>query len=318
MIILAPTELAPTETSGTGQPARVIALFGTGLIGGTLLANLLKSGWQQICQLDFSWNDKSCQAAELTAIFEALAHCLKVSSVDDRLDIVWSAGKAGFAASSPQLLAEDDTFKRVVDAANAFAGTFVDLKLHFHLMSSAGGLFEGQTFVDEYSQPAPFRPYGESKMRQENIVIACDRFQHHIYRPTSVYGYTQGGRIGLISALLSNMISGRVTQIYGSPHTVRDFVLADDIARHVKKRIEENAQGSTVELLGSGKPTCLSEVFSRLQLVSGRPLYLNFDAAPQNSANNSFRKSVLPKGFNATDLSVGIRQTLARLQARDR
>ena len=40
----------------------------------------------------------------------------------------------------------------------------------FFLVSSAGGLFEGQRNVGDRSQPSPMRPYGFLKLRQEKLL----------------------------------------------------------------------------------------------------------------------------------------------------
>lgn len=306
--------LTPRNKAQLGRP-NVVALFGRGLIGGAIVARLLRCGWTCAPQPAFSWTDVSTQTEQLRTIKARLLHLARSAPGRGRLDIVWSAGRAGFAADWPQLLAEEATLMRVLDALSGMAGEEGVDTCHFHLLSSAGGLFEGQTCVNACSVPAPLRPYGEAKLRQEEHIQNLEGLRHHIYRPTSVYGFSPEGRIGLIAALLSNMLQGRVTQVSGTAGTVRDFVLAGDIAGHVCDRISAVDAISSVEILASGKPTCLAEISARLQSLSNRPVYLAYQAIPQNSANNSYHPSVLPKSFRPTDLLIGLRQTFEAIHA---
>jgi UDP-glucose 4-epimerase len=45
----------------------------------------------------------------------------------------------------------------------------------FHMMSSAGGLFESQTHCSEHSIPRPLRPYGTGKLMQERALAQAGR-----------------------------------------------------------------------------------------------------------------------------------------------
>ena len=47
----------------------------------------------------------------------------------------------------------------------------------FFLMSSIGGLFEGQALINSESNPKPLRPYGKLKLSQEGYLQSKDNIQ---------------------------------------------------------------------------------------------------------------------------------------------
>ena len=87
------------------------------------------------------------------------------------------------------------------------------------MISSAGGLFEGQTFCDARSAPTPQRPYGEGKLNQEQLAWGRKGdAKIHIFRPSSVYGVSPSGRIGLVTALIGIHIAIVWMQGIAEPH----------------------------------------------------------------------------------------------------
>lgn len=286
-------------------------MFGAGLIGGALLSELVRRQWSIAARTPFDWSDPARQAEELLEAESFVENRPEPAHGPTEIDFIWTAGRAGFTSDAATLAVEHASFLKVIASVERLKANAPDRRIRFHLLSSAGGLFEGQTSVNRDSKPKPVRPYGEAKLRQEYVVIGAKGLSGFaIYRPTSVYGYVKGGRPNLVSALISNAYSGRVSHIFGSPNTIRDFVWTKDIARYMAARIDEGAAGSRVEILASGKPTTLFEVVSLLRRSLHRPIYLRYDTAPSNALNNSFSKPVCPSAFHPTDLTVGIRQTI--------
>src|SRR5256885_1733395 len=80
-----------------------------------------------------------------------------------------------------------------------------------------GGLFEGQRHIERDSVPEPRRPYGELKLRQEQLLASSSApLVRCVYRLTSVYGHAHTRRRqGLIPTLVVNGLRHRVSTIVG-------------------------------------------------------------------------------------------------------
>lgn len=295
--------------------SHAIALFGVGLIGGAILRALMKRGVTSLADLPLNWKDRPQRSLDLLSLTHAI-NCQFDRAPLARLDIVWAAGKAGFGAGREELGAEFEAFRDISKWAQ-------ELPLHlppgtslgFHMLSSAGGLFEGQRFVDSTTLPRPHRAYGEAKLEQEATVEDLrNTMVAHIYRPSSVYGFSrEGGRSGLINTLIENAKKHSVSRIFGGLDTVRDYILASDIAEFVANKITQPETASQTFLLASGKPASVSTIAQIVTKVVGSPLYLKLDVQPSNASHITFRQSALPEGWRPTDLETGIRLVARQL-----
>jgi UDP-glucose 4-epimerase len=299
----------------------VVALFGLGLIGRAAATSLLRLSTWESQELPFSWSDPNQRRVDGSQLAQYLMNIAPHSEGSDeqeigRFDIVWAAGRAGFAASQADVQQELEAFQDVLTICNRLCQQVPMAQHAFHLFSSAGGLFEGQRQVDRESMPAPQRPYGALKLEQEQYLAAISaKVTKLIYRPSSVYGYSGSGlRVGLVSALVQNGIRHRVSRIFGEPHTIRDYVLASDVGSFLAKQLTEPLDNSRVFLLASGKPSSMFEMLHKIEQTVGRKLYCQFDARPSNASHISFCKSALPLAWIPTDLDTGIRQAAHQLR----
>lgn len=307
---------------GLGQRSRhVVAMFGMGLVGRAIATSLLRlSDWTSQ-EFAFSWNDPSQRMADGKQIEQFLIGTTPPPAGYDvyrvgRLDIVWAAGRAGFASSQAEVEQELEAFQDVLKLSERLCQQAPTAQHAFHLFSSAGGLFEGQRQVTRETTPAPQRPYGTLKLEQEKHLAATPQeVAKLIYRPSSVYGYSGTGlRVGLVSALVQNGIRHRVSRIFGEPHTIRDYVLASDIGTFLAKHLTGPPSNSQIFLLASGKPSSMFEMLHKIEQAVGRKLYCQFDSQPSNASHISFCKSALPVSWHPTGLDTGIRQTALQLR----
>jgi UDP-glucose 4-epimerase len=300
---------------------RVIFLFGVGLIGTSILTKLSQSGNYEQSTHPFNWYDAKIRTQEAESIYEYVANYLRnktaVSQDKGRATFVWSAGRAGFQDSKACLNEEMLSFNDVLDIVKRLADEFTSVSIDFHLLSSAGGLYEGQTFVDKDSIPSPQRPYGELKLRQEQSLIDLDVcISKNIYRPTSVYGIMAGShRMGLIPALLFNGLSNKVTTIFGSFSTLRDYVHSADVAGYIVDIIHNDCVKNSHDkfILASGRPSSIFEIKCIVEKVLSKKVYLDFRAIESNSSDITFSPSVLPENWQAMDIETGIRGVYIRM-----
>jgi UDP-glucose 4-epimerase len=178
-----------------------------------------------------------------------------------------------------------------------------------HLVSSAGGLFEGRTACTGADRPVPLRPYGEGKLAQEAALAGLPaEIGWRIYRPSSIYGHVAGGRAGLIPTLMINAMQGRTSRVFGGLSTLRDYVLADDVGRHIAGRVlADKAAAQPVEVLALARPATIFEIIRLVERAVGRGLNLQIDPHPSNARDISFLPAACPADWQPTPLSSGVR-----------
>lgn len=308
------TMLALTAPGAETHRRQAVLLFGAGLIGGRVAAALSRRGWSHV-ETPTPWHDDEGLRRHLD---EAKRWFDGVRPL--RLDVVWSAGRAGFASGKEQTRGEEQNFRRVLDMVSSL-GASSSCGLVFHLVSSAGGLFEGQRHVDAASVPAPRRPYGALKLRQEELLLKLDipratgapPLARRIYRLSSVFGPApRGVRRGLIGALLHNAGEGRATPIVGQLTTLRDYVFTEDVGRHLADActgdVFTGPGADACQVLASGKPTTIHEIVQHVGRVVHRPPTLTFAARRDNATDITFAPSALPPRWVTTDLETAIFQ----------
>ena len=170
------------------KPKRHVLLFGSGLIGQAVRRALHQAGVGEPQHYPFDWTYAPAQSHQIAALIPHITGCC---------DVVWAAGKAGFGAPMEQLEQEYESFLLALKTLKeALEG-----RLRMHLISSAGGLYEGQRFVDHDTIVRPLRPYGQIKLKQEEA-LAHQGIEAQIYRPSSVFGYVRNGRQGFMNTTL--------------------------------------------------------------------------------------------------------------------
>jgi UDP-glucose 4-epimerase len=112
---------------------------------------------------------------------------------------------------------------------------------------------------------------------------------------------------------VQNAILLRTTRISGSPDTIRDYILADDIGRFIADQLVGSRPEAKTHILANGKPTSMTELIAIVQDKVHRRLYFRYEAKPSNARNISFRPSCMPKHWRATPLAIGVALTAARV-----
>jgi nucleoside-diphosphate-sugar epimerase len=298
--------------SGTNDSLgrQVIAIFGVGLIGGALTEKL-KARW---CLLeekhDLDWNDFARQSAQLHQIENRLSQALQPRD-GVSFNIVWSAGRANFTSTSEPTSRELQSFKAILELAERLAGRCPWAPSWFHLISSAGGLFEGQRLVNQNSAPAPLRPYGVMKLEQEQMLASFPvPVVKTVYRLTSVYGRLgTGPRKGLIATLVHNGLGQQLSTIMGQMTTLRDFTWVEDVADFIAGKVMSGSPelDNAVYTLPSGCPSSIHAIQKMIEHMIGRPLYVHYLPAPTNCEDITFSHQLMPQGWLPSDLRTNIR-----------
>ena len=294
---------------------QIVAIFGVGLIGRKILEALMFQTSWQLHSLPFSWNNPIDRARDSNAIVNIIRERIAEyeiwnhSGQPGSITVIWSAGVGGFSSKWNNLDAELDSFLDVLSFAKNIFKLFYRCLNSFQLISSAGGLFEGQRDVSHKSAPNPIRPYGYLKLAQERELQSWQtKAIKTIFRPSSVYGFAgYKARMGLIPTLLWNATQHRVNYVYGRFDTLRDYVLADDVGNYVANKICLLNYSEGTFTLASGRPSTIGEIIQKVENITLRRLYVQYSLDDNNTGHNSYSQSLLPYNWHPTNLEIGMR-----------
>jgi nucleoside-diphosphate-sugar epimerase len=290
----------------------IVLIFGVGLIGSHIVKDLLLESYILLDKIAYSWFYEENRASEKIQIINSVKrnYIDTLNGNDFKIDVLWSAGKGGFGMTESDVSMELRSFVDMLDIAQLLQSTFSSSQIRVHLISSAGGLYEGQRNVGVDSVPDLKRPYAKLKIQQENLLSSFTELIKFIYRPSSVYGYAGiYSRLGLIPTLLLNGAKNQGSVIFGSPDTLRDYVWVNDVSNFVAKNILSSEAVSQSYILASGKPTSLLEISVRVQHFLNKKIFLRFVKEGVNSAHNTFSPNTYPHSWNPMDIETGIRKT---------
>jgi len=303
--------LFATPNRPDGSPGHVVALFGVGLIGSAVRLALKREGRLEEQWMPLSWTDHDLQRAQLGSVERRMGEWAE-SRRARRLSFVWSAGQAGFSATADDTAQELRAFESILRMVGRIRRSHAEAAIDVSLVSSAGGLYEGQRRISPGAVPACCRPYGKLKLAQEELLRECTAATAtRVFRPTTVYGRIRPGqRRGLIANLVLNGTRHCVTRMIGRTSALRDFVWADDVGSRISKMLLDGvpAVGHTTEILASGRPASIHEVQRLVERIVGHKVFVCFDPRLPNDADITVSPRSLPPGWRATALQVGVQQ----------
>lgn len=296
--------------------ARIVIVFGSGLIGSSIVAALQRND-HLLHKQHLSWSWPQPTDSETKAVETECRTFLKTRPSSE-IAVIWAAGRNGFGASEDDMDVEYRSFSSVRTLARRLALGRGDQACRFFHISSAGGLFEGQIACGKTARPRPLRPYGHGKLRQETALAKdLGLGTRLIIRPSSVYGFVESGRRGLVSALISAALQRRDAKIFGALTTQRDFLFAPDVGQYVARRVcATSPHSSETErvILASARPASVFEIVRTVEDCTGNPLYLKIDPRPDNARDNTFHASAAPPDFFPTPLREGIELTKSSIK----
>jgi UDP-glucose 4-epimerase len=286
------------------QP-NLLALFGGGLVGSAIARRLNSSGWTEAQSIAIPWDSTEKRRDALRRTLESISATVK-SHRGLSCSFVWSAGRTSFYSNTTETAAEFTSFGDVLQLFLALRKQPIGPS-HWHQISSAGGLFEGQRVIEPHSEPTPLGPYGELKFKQEKSLRVLPSTDFSLYRLASVYGWARRGqRCGLIPIMARNGVLGRVTKIVGRATTLRDFLWVEDVATFIARQVVRTLHGDdNTYLLASGRPVSIGEVHRQIEKCLNRRIYANFGEL-QNSADITFSDASIARNFTRTDLQTCI------------
>jgi len=289
-----------------------VLVFGLGLIGSATSRALQYFGYGMQRTISINWHDREA----LKSIFEQIkTECFGNSLSLDKLAVVWAAGDSAFHSSVEETNRELEIYLYAVTMLKRLVDEIKPNEFEFHLLSSAGGLFEGQQVVNMDSVPTPVRPYGELKAAQELALMKSfgseDLFFH---RPSSVYGpMATQSRKGLINNLIRNGQANRTTVLDAQVMALRDYVFSQDVGNYIARLIRGRSKIEAKRreyFLVSARSSSIFEVVRKVEFNFKIKLRIRFDPNFGNNSKITFSDKVLPPMWNPVPLDVGLRQFL--------
>jgi len=294
--------------------SKIILHFGIGLIGSSIYNRLSKKkNFEVLLSSDLDWHNISIANKTITKNISAVSTIINKELVKS-LHIIWTAGKASFLANEKEVNYELKVFDHIITHIYNITALLQINRRCFYMMSSAGGLFEGQQRIDHSSIPSPKRPYGKLKLHQEKRAIEI--FKNFdsvlIYRPSSVFSFnSEFGRRGLINTLIKNIKTKQTTYIYGSISTLRDYVLDDDVARMVIEDLTNNVLiGFNKYIIASGRPISILEIINKIQRQSNESPFLKVSIDKFNSDNITYNPNNIRRAQFGLEIDFLIKKAL--------
>jgi len=289
-----------------------VLIFGVGLIGSAIRSALIQKKLYIEEYVPFSWTNIENQKLSAKVIETKSFESFIINNTDNIIAI-WSAGKAGFQSSQKEISLEILAFSTVLQIIDNLSNRFPVPKLGFYLISSAGGLFEGQRYIQPDSPLTIKRPYGNLKKIQEEMLYNFNKInEKRIFRLSSVYGNISNKmRMGLIPVLIYNGIMQKVTRIVGHSSTLRDFIWSNDVGKYIANMIMSNRPSSNVAstiILSSGKPSSIYEIQQIIEEIIGRKIYISLSLTPTNAEDITYSHSTLPNNWLSSDMKFSIKK----------
>lgn len=304
--------MATLLTGDTQAPT--VMLFGSGTVGRPVRQHLERRGHVVRRTTAIPWTDPTERRIAIDGLLDELRHHGRRVPIR----IVWAAGAAGFSVAQAVADQEAAALDDVVRLTARLLEDRGDAPHRLHVVSSAGGLFEGMTVRASDAAPQPRRVYGRLKLQQEEAARRLPDGTVVVHRPSSIYGSSSHGRRpGLIGTLVDNTLAGRLTTVYGAPTTLRDYVHADDIGRHIANAALAASCEATPELLVAGRPRSIHEIVRQVESLLRRATFLHF-VQSWNASDIVFTPSARSPSFRPSALTVGIQRVRADLFAAPR
>lgn len=243
--------------------------------------------------------------------------------------VAWCAGAGVLGTTAEQLAGEAQVLSGFLSALEAQLESQVDGRrlAGMFLASSAGGVYAGSagTPFTEATTPRPISPYGEAKLRTEQL---ASEFANRtgtpllIGRIANLYGPGQdlSKPQGLISQLCRAHLTRQPLSIYVPLDTGRDYLYVDDAARLVHAGLDwlGRVGGIHVKILASQRSTTVAAVLSELRRITKRRPEVVLGSSPLarfSARDLRFVSVVCPELDRCvrTTLATGVAATLESL-----
>lgn len=288
-------------------------VIGVGLIGGAVceaVARLPGLRQARTADVPFDWNG----AQGVTTAIKSAEQWLGESTEVKRVRVMWCAGRGGFASTAAALRPELDAFLAVIAWAESLMERYT---VELHMLSSAGGLHEGQVRVDRSEPAETLRPYAQLKLSQERALeqSRLPAAAKYAYRASSVYGVPKGKRrLGMIPTLVLNALRRKPTTITALSSTLRDYVSAHDVGAYVAAE----SKPAGISYLVMGYPTSIFSLQLAVERFMQRSVPVVFTLSKDNAKPITFSPRLKPLGWRPSSIESNLARIANAVQTMPR
>jgi len=170
--------------------------------------------------------------------------------------------------------------------------------------------------LTEESKTNPISPYGQSKVKMEQIIknfVSEHNLICIVLRFFNIYGIGQSDEYsGVISKFIERIAIGKPLEIFGNGSQSRDFVSVYDVINSIYNAISSNNKG--IYNIASGKTVTIKELAELMISVSGKKLEIKCTTPKKGDIMNSQADITLAENdlgyYPKFELKEGIRQML--------
>ncbi|HEU4543202.1 MAG TPA: NAD(P)-dependent oxidoreductase [Jiangellaceae bacterium] len=291
----------------------------SGLLGSHVAAAVGRHGplWSPDAPIGWEVSGAADRLAQAANAFAAAAS-------DRPWQVAWCAG-AGVPATPVEALATEVTmFQVLLDGLQATMRRGSEGVVF--LASSAGGVYAGSGMApfDEFTIPRAISPYGEIKLRLEQLAeswTASSPWPVAVGRISNLYGPGQdlSKPQGLISQVCRAQLTREPVSIYVPLDTIRDYIFAGDcgaIVADVLRKARHEGEGARfkVKIIASQRGVTIGALLAELRRILKRRIRVvhGTSAVSRYQASDLRMKSSVWTDLDRrsmTPLPVGIKLT---------
>ncbi len=293
-----------------------------GFVGSTLAEALVEGGWE-VRGVDalipyYDLRQKEANLAEVLARgIDVRRADLRTADLDDLLegvDVVFhQAGQPGVRSSWDEF---DPYLEHNVTVTRRLLETARRHRLTRFVYASSSSVYgnAGSYPTTEETLPAPFSPYGVTKLAAEHLVGV---FAHNWGVPAvslryfTVYGPRQRPDMAM-HRLIGAALDGSPFPRFGSGDQIRDFTFVGDVvAANLAAAVADIEPGRVFNICGGGSVS-LNQIIGMVESLTGRPVEIDRRPAQPGDVDRTGGSSVLAAsvlGWHPrVDLGEGLRR----------
>lgn len=238
-----------------------LIFLGCGYLGYNLSEQLSKYYDVQVVGLDSPYTKLSKNFKYLDAFNDEFADDFEDAIVFDSISIVANNAKS------------DNDFEKLLQVSTLYTKMFDKLKRKnikkYYFLSSGGTIYgDSANPITEDHEIHPTTLYAKSKAMIEELLMES-KLDYVIFRLSNPYGGYQvtDKKQGVIPIYIERTLRQREFELWGTLHTIRDYIYIDDLAKAIKLCIDKNISREILNV-GSGLGTSLKDIFDEIGEVT--------------------------------------------------
>lgn len=235
-----------------------LIFLGCGYLGYNLSEQLSKYYDVQVIGLDSPYTKLSNKFTYLDAFNDEFPNNFEDAIIIDTITIVSNNSKS------------ENEEEKLLQLNKLYQNLFNKLKVKkikkYYFLSSGGTIYGDSSIpILEKAQLNPKTLYAKSKVMLEELLAKSD-LNYVIFRLSNPYGGYQvtDKKQGVIPIYIERTLKNEEFELWGTPHTIRDYIYIDDFAKAIHLCIEKDISNEILNI-GSGIGSSLQDIFNEVE-----------------------------------------------------